>query len=113
MTTPANPHGTSFTYTARVVDAAGNVGTTNSQAITIDTARRRRRSAITAIADDTGTQSSDFITSDTTLIGVGQQRRAGSGREDPGQQRRRRQLARCYAGTGTSWSYDDTATRTA
>src|SRR5207237_874569 len=33
----ANPHGTSFTYQARIVDSAGNVGTTASQAITIDT----------------------------------------------------------------------------
>ena len=33
----ANPHGSSFTYTARIVDTAGNIGSTTSQAITIDT----------------------------------------------------------------------------
>ena len=33
----ATVHGTSFTYQARIVDTAGNVGTTASQAITIDT----------------------------------------------------------------------------
>ena len=92
----ANPHGSSFTYTARIVDTAGNIGTTASQAITIDTAPPAEALAITAIVTDTGTNN-DFITSDTTLIGVGHQRRAGCGREDPGQQRRRRHLARCYA----------------
>ena len=34
----ANPHGSSFTYTARIVDTAGNIGSTTSQTITIDTA---------------------------------------------------------------------------
>ncbi len=52
----ANPHGSSFTYTARIVDAAGNIGTTTSQAITIDTALPAGALAITAIATDTGTQ---------------------------------------------------------
>ena len=32
----ANPHGSSFTYTARIVDTAGNIGSATSQAITID-----------------------------------------------------------------------------
>ena len=64
--------------------------------------------AITAIATDTGTlrrlhhqrHHADRLR---------HQRRAGCGREDPGQQRRRRHLARCHAEHGTSWSYDDTA----
>ena len=32
-----HPHGSSFTYQARMVDTAGNIGNTASQAITIDT----------------------------------------------------------------------------
>ena len=63
----ATVHGSSFTYQARIVDAAGNVGTTASQAITIDTTAPAEALAITAIASDSGTVG-DFITNDTTLI---------------------------------------------
>ena len=55
MTTPPTRTATSFTYTARIVDAAGNIGTTTSQAMTIDTALPAATLAITAIATDTGT----------------------------------------------------------
>ena len=75
---------TSFTYQARIVDLAGNVGTTASQAITIDTTAPAEALAITAIATDTGT-AGDFITSDTTLTVSGTQRRTRRRREDPGQ----------------------------
>ena len=61
-------HGTSFTYQVRIVDTAGNVGAnTASQAVTIDTAAPTAAVAITAIATDSGTSSSDFVTNDTTL----------------------------------------------
>jgi hypothetical protein len=46
-------HTTSFTYQARVVDTAGNVGNTDSQAITIDTAPPTAPS-ITSIAENAG-----------------------------------------------------------
>ena len=36
-------HGASFTYQARIIDAAANVGNSDSQAVTIDTSIRRRR----------------------------------------------------------------------
>src|SRR5262249_35701325 len=62
----ATVHATSFTYQARIVDTAGNIGTTASQAITIANLPAEAV-AITAIATDTGT-AADFITSDTTLI---------------------------------------------
>ena len=62
----ATVHAASFTYQARIVDTAGNVGTTASQAITIANLPAEAV-AITAIATDTGT-AGDFITSDTTLI---------------------------------------------
>ena len=60
-------HPSSFTYQARIVDTAGNIGTAASQAVTIDTAAPAEALAITAIASDTGSSSSDFITSDTSL----------------------------------------------
>src|SRR5262249_58894856 len=60
-------HTTSFTYQVRVIDQAGNTGTPVSQAITIDTAVPTEALAITAIVDDTGSSSTDFVTSDTTL----------------------------------------------
>ena len=106
MTTPP-PHATSFTYTARMVDAAGNVGTTTSQAITIDTAAPTATLAITAIANDTGTNS-DFITSDTTLMVSGTNGALAAGEK--------MQVSSDGGATwddvtqaGTSWSYDDTA----
>src|SRR5204863_2276647 len=49
-----------------IVDSAGNVGTTASQAVTIDTTAPAEALAITAIATDSGTPG-DFITNDTTL----------------------------------------------
>jgi len=65
--TDPTPHAASFTYQARVIDAAANVGATDSQAITIDTTAPAAAVAITTIANDTGTPG-DFITSDTTLM---------------------------------------------
>ena len=72
------PHSTSFTYQARIVDLAANVGTTASQAITIDTTAPAEALAITAIATDTGT-AGDFITSDTTLTVSGTNGALGAG----------------------------------
>jgi len=45
----------------------GNVGNTASQAVTIDTTAPTVAVAITAIADDTGSSTSDFVTNDTSL----------------------------------------------
>ena len=68
MTDTGTPHGTSFTYQARMVDGAGNVGSTASQAVTIDTAAPTATVAITAIADrHRRRHRRDFITSDTVL----------------------------------------------
>ncbi len=102
-------HATSFSYQARVVDAAGNVGTTDSQAVTIDTAAaggdgrhhgdcRRHRHVIERLHHQRH-----------HADGVWHQRRACRRREGAGQQRRRRHLGGCDAGTGTSWSYADPA----
>ena len=103
----ANPHGSSFTYTARIVDTAGNIGSTTSQAVTIDTALPAETLAITAIATDTGT-TNDFITSDTTLMVSGTNGALAAGEKI--------QVSSDGGATwhdvtqaGTSWSYDDTA----
>ncbi|EPB4011374.1 Ig-like domain-containing protein [Escherichia coli] len=58
-----------WNYTVRVVDLAGNVGQTATQNVVVDTTSPEAAKSITVtgISDDTGTSSSDFITSDTTL----------------------------------------------
>ena len=59
----------SYTYNVRVIDAAGNVGSTASQTVVIDTLApdASQTISIDAISQDTGLSSSDFITSDTTI----------------------------------------------
>lgn len=65
-----------WNYTVRVVDLAGNVGQTATQNVVVDTTNPEaaRSITITGISDDTGTSSSDFITSDTTLTVRGARR---------------------------------------
>ncbi|OAF19403.1 DUF5801 repeats-in-toxin domain-containing protein [Bradyrhizobium neotropicale] len=61
-------HSSDFTYYARVVDAAGNVGNnTDQQDVDIDITPPTTTVAISGIQNDTGASSSDFITSDRTL----------------------------------------------
>ncbi|MEB6511770.1 Ig-like domain-containing protein [Enterobacter roggenkampii] len=57
----------SHNYQVRVVDPAGNVGATTSQAVTVDTQAPQYGVTIDSISDDTGQSGSDFITMDTTL----------------------------------------------
>ncbi|ELW9533236.1 TPA: Ig-like domain-containing protein [Enterobacter roggenkampii] len=57
----------SHNYQVRVVDQAGNVGATASQAVTVDTQAPQYGITIDSISDDTGQSGSDFITMDTTL----------------------------------------------
>ena len=64
-TITAQGNGT-FDVTARVTDIAGNAGA-NSTATPVTVAMVEPTVAITAIATDSGTSSSDFITNDTTL----------------------------------------------
>ncbi|MEQ1346162.1 Ig-like domain-containing protein, partial [Acinetobacter seifertii] len=58
-----------YTYDVRVVDTAGNVGSTDSQVVTVDSTAPSATTviAIASISDDTGLSATDFITSDTTL----------------------------------------------
>ena len=87
-------HATSFTYQARIIDAAANVGTTASQAVTIDTTAPAEALAITAIATDSGTVRR-LHHQRHHADGLRHQWRARRRREDPGQQRRRHDLDRC------------------
>jgi hypothetical protein len=105
-TDPTN-HSASFIYQARVVDNAANVGTTASQAITIDTVPPAEALAITAITTDSG--AADLITNDTTLIVSGTNGALGAGEKV--------QISSdgstwhdVTQGTVTAWSYDDQAT---
>ncbi|WP_161983445.1 Ig-like domain-containing protein [Escherichia albertii] len=56
-----------YTYQVRVVDLAGNVGATGSQAVQIDTVAPAQVLTIDSIITDTGSSATDFITSDTSL----------------------------------------------
>ena len=60
-------HGSDFTYYARVVDAAGNVGDTDQEDVDIDLTPPSTTVAISGIQSDTGVSSSDFVTKDRTL----------------------------------------------
>ncbi|MCT4706594.1 Ig-like domain-containing protein [Enterobacteriaceae bacterium H16N7] len=57
-----------YIYQLRVIDAAGNVGATASQLVTVDTVVPESQKTITidSISDDTG-NNNDFITGDNTL----------------------------------------------
>ena len=66
--------------TARLTDVAGNAGANSSAfPVTVDAAAPTATVAITAIADDSGTSSSDYVTSDTTLTVSGTHGPLGSG----------------------------------
>ena len=52
---------------ARLSDGLGNSSTTGALSVTLDTTAPAETLAITAIASDTGSSSSDFTTNDTTL----------------------------------------------
>ncbi|NUF39524.1 Ig-like domain-containing protein, partial [Acinetobacter lactucae] len=58
-----------YTYDVRVVDTAGNVGSTDSQVVTVDSTAPSATTviAIESISDDTGLSATDFITNDTSL----------------------------------------------
>ena len=69
-----------FDVTARLTDAAGNAGANSSAtSVTVDAGAPTATVAITAIADDNGTSSSDYVTSDTTLTVSGTHGPLGSG----------------------------------
>jgi Bacterial Ig-like domain len=83
----------SHTLTTKATDAAGNQGGASTAFhVTIDTSEPAEALAITAISTDTGAPG-DFVTSDTTLTDQAATARSPP-REDPDQQRQRRDLDR-------------------
>ena len=66
--------------TARLTDAVGNAGANSTAtSVTVDAGAPTATVAITAIADDNGTSSSDYVTNDTTLTVSGTHGPLGSG----------------------------------
>ena len=63
----ATSHTSSFTYQARVIDAANNVGTTASQLVTIDTALPAAGSLSFTSLTDTGTANTPPVTQDNAF----------------------------------------------
>jgi len=106
----ANPHNSSFTYSVRVVDAAGNVGQSDNRNVTIDTTAPSASEtvAITAISTDSGASASDFITSDTTLSVSGTNTALSAGNtiqvSSDGTT-----WVNVNQSSATTWSFDDTA----
>ncbi|MEK8925874.1 Ig-like domain-containing protein [Escherichia coli] len=104
-----------YLYQVRVIDAAGNVGATDSQNVVIDTIAPDpavKTIAISAITTDTGLITNDFVTSDTTLAVSGTLGAALAADE-------RAQISLDGGVTwatltviGTSWSYADGRTLT-
>ncbi|MDN3278962.1 cadherin-like domain-containing protein, partial [Frankia sp. RB7] len=60
-------HDGANSLTAQSADIAGNLGTSSAVVVTLDTTAPSEAVSITAIATDSGSSSSDFITNDTSL----------------------------------------------
>ncbi|MGY8630971.1 Ig-like domain-containing protein [Bradyrhizobium sp. 14AA] len=105
-------HGSSFTYLARIIDLAGNIGTTSSQAITVDTAAPGEALAIASISPDTGT-AGDFVTSATTLTVAGTNGALAAGEKIQVSSDGGASWADATQSTSTTWSYADPAAHAA
>ena len=97
-----------FDVTARLTDAAGNAGA-NSGAfpVTVDAGAPTATVAITAIATDSGTSSSDYVTSDTTLTVSGTHGALGSGETVQVSSDGGASWAAVTTSTASTWSYTD------
>ncbi|WP_218568479.1 S-layer family protein [Pseudomonas sp. GL93] len=105
----------SYNVQVRVIDAAGNVGTTASQSVVVDLTPPSALTtiAITSISSDSGVSTTDYITNDKTLVFNGSLGAALAASE-------RAQIS-LNGGTtwlnssvtGTTWSYDNQATNLA
>jgi len=95
FTTATLTNGSTYTFNATATDAAGNVSAASANyTVTVDTAAPTATVAITAVVSDTGSSSSDYITSDTTLVVNGST------------------WADVSVATATTWTYTDPNTRT-
>ncbi|RFD33204.1 hypothetical protein CER19_03565, partial [Pseudomonas sp. GL93] len=98
-----------YNVQVRVIDTAGNVGQTASQSVVIDGAVSSAAIAITSISVDSGANTSDYITSDNTLVFNGTLGAALAADE-------KAQISLDGGATwldstvsGTTWSYDNQA----
>ena len=100
-----------FNVTARLTDAAGNAGANSSATpVTVDAVAPTAAVAITAIATDSGTPSSDYVTSDTTLTVSGTHGPLGSGETVQVSSDGGASWADVTTSTASTWSYTDPAT---
>ena len=106
----AQGHGT-FDVTARLTDAAGNAGANSTATpVTVDAGAPTAAVAITAIADDSGTSSSDYVTSDTTLTVSGTHGLLGSGERVQVSSDGGASWFDVTTSTTSTWSYTDPTT---
>ena len=106
-TISAQGNGT-FDVTARLTDAAGNAGANSTATpVTVDTVAPTATVAITAIADDNGTSSSDYVTSDTTLTVSGTHGPLGPGETVQVSSDGGASWTDVTTSTASTWSYTD------
>ncbi len=109
-TITAQGNGT-FNVTAGLTDAAGNVSANSTaMSVTVDTVAPTAAVVITAIATDSGTSSSDFITNDTTLTVSGTHGALGPGETVQVSSDGGASWADATTSTATDWSYTDPTT---
>ena len=97
-----------FNVTARLTDIAGNAGANSTATpVTVDTAAPTAEVAITAIATDSGTSSSDFVTNDTTLTVSGTHGSLGSGETVQVSSDGGASWVDVTTSTASTWSYTD------
>ena len=97
-----------FDVTARLTDAAGNAGANSTATpVTVDTVAPTAAVAITAIATDSGTSSSDYVTNDTTLTVSGTHGPLGSGETVQVSSDGGASWADVTTSTASTWSYTD------
>ena len=97
--------------TARLTDIAGNVGANSTATpVTVDTAAPTAAVAITAIATDSGTSSSDYVTNDTTLTVSGTHGLLGPGETVQVSSDGGASWADVTTSTASTWSYTDPTT---
>ena len=100
-----------FNVTATLTDAAGNAGPNSAAtAVTVDTSAPTAVVAITAIAPDSGTSSSDYVTNATTLTVSGTHGPLGTGEKVQVSSDGGANWADVTTSTTSTWSYTDPAT---
>ncbi|MBR1092685.1 cadherin-like domain-containing protein, partial [Bradyrhizobium manausense] len=111
--TTVSLHDGANSLTAQATDIAGNLGTSNAVVVTLDTTAPAEAVAITAIATDSGSSSTDFITNDTTLTVSGTNGALASDEKIQVSSDNGTTWADVTQSTATSWSYIDPTTHTA